>query len=426
MKNAILKLSWANLTSRPLHTALAVATLASAAALVALLLLVQGHTEKRLAKDLAGVDLVVGSKGSPLQLILSSLLHLDVPTGNIPLADAQALMADPQVAHSVPIALGDSFRGFRIVGTTPEFPVLYGATLAAGQAWSRPQQVVIGATVHQKLRMQIGQRFAGAHGLSAMGSDLARHDHAPYRVVGILKPTGSILDRLILTPIDSVWAAHEAPAFEEGNHHGHKEDHNHDAAMEEQLADIATTNPDGREVTALLLQYASPAAAVRLPRAVNARAGLQAAAPAPEITRLFSLSSGITDVGKTVAGLLTLIGALSIFAALSSASADKRYDIALMRAMGAQPGFIFRQQILEGMLVAAAGALAGLALAHLAVMVAHALYEPVAAFGLTGRQMFTSELYLLLGTTLLGLAAALWPALSCYRIDPTLLLQRGR
>lgn len=429
MKGMALKLTWSNLTHRPLAITLVIFTLAAAVALLSLLLQVGGYAEQRVQKDLAGVDLVVGAKGSPIQLILSSLLHLDVPTGNIPLKGAQALMRDPQIQSAVPLALGDSFRGFRIVGTTPDFMTLYQAELAKGHHWHSHQDVVIGAEVSRSLGMQLGQRFVGAHGLSLSGKDLAQHEHSPYSVTGILAPTGSVLDRLILTPVESIWEAHG-----QNTHHKHTEEAQHSETEpdthgehEEQGSDdISRVSPEGKEITALLIQYASPIAAVRLPRIINAQAGFQAAAPAVEITRLFSLSSGVTNAGKAIAALLTLIGGLSIFTAVSSAVASKQYDIALMRAMGARPSFIFIQQLIEGMVIAAASAALGILFAHLALFSTHQFYDPLRAFGLNGGNFFASEFYLLIGTIFLGAIAALWPAINCFRIDPALLLQQGR
>lgn len=445
MIKQIFKLTWANLVYRPLSITLTTATLAAAVALISLILQFSSHTENRLEKDLAGVDLVVGAKGSPLQLILSSLLHIDIPTGNIPLAEAQSLMQDHQVQKAVPLALGDSFRSYRIIGTTHAFLSLYQAKLASGDTWNWPQQVVIGARVHQTLGMGLGQQFVGAHGLSTSGANLAEHAHAPYTVVGILEPTNSILDRLIITSIDSVWLAHGDDLKDEHDHsshddHGDHDNHRHHDHEEheehqyhhaeedknESLINLMTSNPADREITALLIKYKTPIAAVRLPREINKKPGLQAAAPAIEITRLFSLSSGMTGAAKAVAILLTLIGGLSIFSAVSTASAAGLYDVALMRAMGASPEFVLLQRIFEGVLIASTSGAIGIAAAHLTIQIAYQIYTPIAVFGLNGGQFFQSEAVLFIGTVIVGALAALWPALTCYRIAPSILLKRGR
>ncbi|NDB00798.1 MAG: hypothetical protein EBY25_07655, partial [Betaproteobacteria bacterium] len=170
-------------------------------------LILLGHQLSRaFERDLTGIDLVVGAKGSPLQLILSGVLHLDIPTGNVPLQAVRELEKNPLVASIIPISLGDSFRGFRIVGTSLAYPAHYQAALAQGQMWHAPMQAVLGAGAARALGLQPGQSFVGSHGLGAGGHT---HGDLPYTVTGILAPTGSVLDRLILTDTASVWKVHE-------------------------------------------------------------------------------------------------------------------------------------------------------------------------------------------------------------------------
>src|SRR4029079_14920989 len=171
-----------------------------------LLLLATAQLEERMGRDARGIDLVAGAKGSPMQLVLSAVFHLDGPTGNIPLAAAQALERSPAVKKSIPLALGDSFRGHRVVGTSHDYPAHYGAKLAAGQLWNAPMEAVLGADVAMQARLAVGSTFTGAHGL-AEGGDL--HEQEPFKVVGVLAPTGTVLDRLVLTSIESVWEIHE-------------------------------------------------------------------------------------------------------------------------------------------------------------------------------------------------------------------------
>ena len=438
MKNFALKLTWANITARPLPTILTIATLAAAVSLISIMLQFANHADERLKRDLAGVDLVVSGKGSPLQSILSSLLHVDVPTGNIPLSEAQRIMKEPMIRTAIPLGLGDSFRGFRIVGTNHDYIDLYQAKIDQGVLWNHPLQVVIGSEVSKQLNMQIGQKFAGAHGLSLSDEDLHTHDHAAYKVVGILERQSSIVDRLILTSIDSVWLTHDENALhggEESHDHDHdhaaeeSHDHDHDHAMdlsETPLSDLKNMNPGDKEVTALLIKYTSPIAAVRMPKEINNQPGLQAASPAMEITRLYNISSGLTDAGKLLAIVMTFIGGLSIFVAFSNAAVHKIYDIALLRAMGAKPNDVFMLQIYEGTIVSMFSGIVGIAFAHLIIIIAASTYAPLAVFGLDGNVFYLQEIYLLLCTVLIGILAATWPALSSYRIDPMLLLKGKR
>ncbi len=179
-------------------------------------------------------------------------------------------------------------------------------------------------------------------------------------------------------------------------------------------------------MTALLVQYTSPVAAVRMPRAINERIGLQAASPALEITRLYNISSGLTDAGKLLAIIMTIIGGLSIFVAFSNAAVSKMYDIALLRAMGAKPRDVFKQQLYEGILIASLSGVLGVGIAHLVISVSAAVYDPLAVFGLTGTAFYLQEIYLLIGTVIVGILAATWPAIGSYKVDPMLLLKGGR
>ena len=288
MKTAasVAALAWRYLWARPLQAVLNLLLLALGLAVVTLVLLVGTQIDRGFERDVQGIDLVVGAKGSPLQLILAGVFHIDVPPGNIALADFQELQRNPMVAQAIPLSLGDSFRGYRIVGTTPEYPAHYGATLAQGTLWQAPLQAVLGAGVAQAMAEAgdaqggalIGRRFVGTHGLGSGGHE---HGDHPYTVVGVLVPCGCVLDRLVLTSLESVWQVHE---------HAQADDPD----------DLAELRKE-REVTLALVRYRSPLAAVTLPRAINSGTPMQAAAPAVEITRLLRL---LGAPPRRVAGLL--------------------------------------------------------------------------------------------------------------------------
>ena len=201
----LLSLSIAYIRARALTSTLLVVLLALGVATISLLLHVSHQAEERLTRDARGFDLVVGAKGSPLQLILSSIYHMDIPTGNISVSEANRLRKNRKVAEAIPLALGDTYRGFRIVGTETSYIKHYQAELAEGELFTAPMQAVIGARVARETALSAGGTFAGSHGLSGGGEE---HADTPYMVVGRLKPTGTVLDRLILTPVESVWQVH--------------------------------------------------------------------------------------------------------------------------------------------------------------------------------------------------------------------------
>ena len=202
----LLRLAFAYARRRPLSTLLVVVMLALGVATVALTLLIARELEARLTRDAQGIDLVVGAKGSPLQIVLAGVYHADVPPGNIPLSAIATLRRNPLVAQVIPLALGDSFQGFRIVGTEPELVAQYGGILQAGELWSLPLDAVLGSDVARITKLRTGDRFVGSHGLAEGGG---QHADARYTVTGVLAPTGTVLDRLVLTSLASVWTVHE-------------------------------------------------------------------------------------------------------------------------------------------------------------------------------------------------------------------------
>jgi putative ABC transport system permease protein len=312
--------AWRYLWARPMGAALNVLLLSLGLASITFLLLVGAQLSKAFDRDLAGIDVVVGAKGSPMQLILSGVLHMDVPPGNVPLKAVRALEQHPLVASIIPISLGDNLQGFRIVGTSHAYVAHYQVALAEGALWTQPMQVVVGATVARKLGLKLGNAFAGSHGLGAGGH---AHGDSLYTVTGILQPSGSVLDRLILTDTASVWKVHEDYT-----------------ASPDDTAEDRKAMEDDREITMALVQYKTPMAALSFPRFVNTSTEMQAASPALEITRLLNMLGLGTDVLRAFAGVLLLTAGLSVFIALWGAVRERKADLALLRMLGASPAAV--------------------------------------------------------------------------------------
>ena len=395
-----LAFAWRYLWARPLGAALNVLLLSLGLASITFLLLVGHQLSQAFTRDLAGVDVVVGAKGSPMQLILSGVLHVDVPPGNVPLEAVQALAKHPLVAQIIPISLGDSFQGFRIVGSSHDYPALYAATVAQGRLWDAPMQVVLGATTAAKLGASLGQTFKGSHGLGGGGHV---HGDSAYTVVGILAPSASVLDRLILTDTASVWKAHEDST-----------------ALDD---DDRKTMEAEREVTMALVRYKTPLAAVSFPRYVNTSTEMQAAAPALEITRMLTMLGLGTDVLRAFAGVLLLTAGLSVFIALWSAVRERRGDLALLRMLGAPPSKVAALLLCEalwlGLLASALGLLLGQGFAA-----ALAWFLQLDNSLLLGGMVWPPALAVVPVLALaVSLGAALLPAVGAYRASVLELLQ---
>lgn len=409
-------LAFAYLRDRPLTSVLNVVLLTMAVAMLVLLLQLGSQASARLGRDGEGIDLVVGAKGSPLQLILSSVLHVDQPTGNIPLEARALLERDPAVARVVPLALGDNFRGYRIVGTDAGFAALYGLDLAAGRTFAAPMEAVLGAEVARATGARIGQKFTGSHGLaSAEAGQDQGHDHAPFVTVGILAPTGGVADRLILTGVESVWQVHGIEAHEETGDHDHDHDHTEDAGH-------GAPQP---ELTALLVTYRNASGAIRVPAMINRQSALQAAVPATETARLLELVGASLDGVRIFAWLLAATGGLAILVALVGMVRGREGDLALLRVMGASRAQVFGTVILEGVLTALAGALSGWICAHGLITLARARYPTLADLGLVPWQVLPAELAVLAAVIIIGALAALIPSITVYRLDPARVLARS-
>ena len=422
---SLLGLSIAYLRARLLGTSLNLLLLALGVGMIVLLLLFTAKLEERLTRDAAGLDLVIGAKGSPLQLILSSIYHLDIPTGNIPISEVARWRGHDLVEGVMPLALGDSLGGFRIVGTEPAYAEHYEATLSDGRFWDAPSEAVLGSDVAAKTGLLIGDRFLGNHGLAPGGPT---HGDHPYEVVGLLSPTTSVIDRLVLTGVDSVWASHGIEAVD-GDHGAGREAAHDDDEHHRESPEIATgpNLTDRRQaVTALLVRYRSPLAAVQLPPLVNQTAGLQAAAPALEMARLVSMIGIGTDAVSGFGLLLMAMAGLSLFIGLTHALQARRYDLAVMRTMGASRRTLFTQLLLEGALLAGGGVVLGLLLGHGAAGLLAASFPGAGKLGLTGWTWVFEEIYVVGFALAIGLIAALIPAILAYRTDIAATLASGR
>lgn len=394
------RLSWTYLWSRPLGTVLNLALLCIGLASVTLVLLVSRQVDQAFERDLAGIDAVVGAKGSPIQLILSGVFHIDVPPGNIPLDALQALREHPQVAQVIPISLGDSWQGWRIVGTEPTYLTHYRVQFAQGRMWAGSMDAVLGHQVAQATGLGLGGRFVGGHGLAPGGHE---HGEFPYTVTGVLQPCACVLDRLVLTPTESVWQVHEDAT-----------------ALDEQDAQALA---EDREITLALVRYSTPLAAVTFPRYINSATNWQAAAPAQEISRLLRMVGVGTDVLRGFGVVLLASAALSVFIGLWNAVRERRADLAMLRLLGAPPQRLAWLLICEALWLAALASGLGLALGHGLTAVLGAWLQADRSLAISGWVFFPEQLGVLLAAVLVAVGAALLPAWAAYRLDVSRLLQ---
>ena len=470
-----LRLSWKNIKYRPWRSGLAVLLMASGLSIVIVLILTQGQIDEKFKNNLAEIDLVVGAKGSPLQLVLSSVYHIDNPTGNIHLDSCAFVKDHPFVAGTIPISIGDNFNTYRIVGTTVDYITMYKAKLSSGKLWDKPMQVVVGANVFEKYpnKLKLGKRITGGHGI---GNDLLdEHDHAhdasPYEVVGILERTGRVLDNLILCDYRSSWIVHsghgDQASFElkskedvesikkkdsvemEGDsnlmvqkeieildneseeiedsaqktndhgHHHHHEHHGHNHSDKPLNVDsILETIPENRkEITALLVKYKNQRAQLFIPNAINRNSSLIAADPDIERDRMLKLVDSGIQTANLMGYFVLLISAISVFIALFSSLKDRGYEIALIRVQGASRFKVFGMILGEGLLLSLLGYIFALIVSHLGMWVVSGILENNYHYDFNAWDFSLLEGYLLLVALIIGAISALIPAIKAYRTD---------
>jgi putative ABC transport system permease protein len=438
----IFTLSWKNIIAKPLNTMMSVLLFALSIGLITFLTLLNTQLKKGLDNNLAGIDLVLGAKGSPLQLILNSMYHIDAPTGNIPIEEAGPFLnpKHPLIASAVPLSLGDSYGAYRIAGAPLNILTLYHAAEVQGALYQNDFEVLVGSGVAKKLHMHVGDTFYSTHGLED-NPDLA-HDHGtPFTVVGILNPTGTVLDQLILCTPQTVWKVHEhteSSAVEEDHHdeedhesHNHSaENHVHntaptisiDSAAVQMLSDSVIADLRGqpeKEITSILITFKSRTnfQALTLLRNINQNTGLMAASPAIEINRLYAMMGSGTDALRYVAILIAIVAAISIFISLYTSLKERQYEMALMRVGGAGPGMLFRMILGEGFWITMLGLILGILSGHVGMQLAGSLLERGYKYQFTGFFWVNEEWYIIIGAFAVGLCAAILPAIQGSRTD---------
>ncbi len=394
----IFKLSLKNIFNKPLSSTISLALLILGIGIISLLLQLNTLIKDQMDNNLKGIDMVVGAKGSPLQLILSSVYHIDSPTGNISLEEAEKISKNRMVGSSIKLLYGDNFKGYRIVGAEKKFIELYNGKIKKGKNLSKPFEVLVGSKVYSKLKIDIGDDLISSHGLRETGES---HDDQSFKVVGLLEPSNSVIDQLIITLPQSVWDVH-------GNH-GHEEEHEHDHEEEHQH--------DDREITAMLIKFKSPMNIIQFPRQINETTNLQAAVPSYEISRLFKLFGFGIETLSYLAYLIIIVSGFSLFINLFNSMRERKYEMALIRTLGASRLQLSTMIIFESIILTISGFILGLLFSRFGVMFVSNLMEESINYNLSSFKILNEEYWLLLLSVIIGLMASLIPAVQVYKMN---------
>jgi putative ABC transport system permease protein len=396
----IIKIAWSNLKDKKMSTSLSILLMSFGIAIISLLLLINQQLGNQFKKNINGVDMVVGAKGSPLQLILSSIYQIDSPTGNIPFQEVNQLKMNPMVKTVIPLAMGDNYKSFRIVGSTQTYIEHYKGVLEEGKTFNNPLEVVIGQNVKSALQLKVGDKFSGTHGFDQNGDV---HEDDKYIVVGILAKNNSVLDNLLVTPLSSIWELHHHEDHAEAGHNEAEHDHDHE--------------PVGQEITSMLVKFRTPMGMLMLPRQINANTKLQTAVPAIEVNRLLDLLGIGFDTLQYLALAIILISAISVFVSLYNSLKERKYEMALMLSMGANRFRLFLILLLEGLIIALIGSLIGVLLSRVGMWFLNNGIKSSFHFDLNQFGILKDELYLFLGAIIISLLAAALPSLTIYKIN---------
>jgi putative ABC transport system permease protein len=382
----IFKLAWRNIWFKPLNTLLSIILLASSVAIITVLILLEKQFEEQFSSNADNIDLVLGAKGSPLQLILSSVYQVDAPTGNINYAEAQTWMKNPFVKKAIPLAFGDNYLGYKIIGTTPEYLNQFNSKVEKGKIFNHNFEVVVGSEIAQKLNIKLGDKFYGSHGDAKEGE---KHEENKYIVVGIASPTGKVIDNLILSNIPSVWVMHDE----------------HESETE-------------KEITAVLLKFRNKMGIVLWPRLIAQNTKMQAASPAIEINRLFSLFGiGLQAIQYLAYGIM-LISGISIFVALYNTLKERKYEFALLRTNGASRLQLLTLVLIESLVLCFIGFFFGTIFGRIALLFISKSSQ--AAFKMSFNPfdiILDKEGILFIVTIFVSILAAIIPAAKAYRIN---------
>lgn len=406
-----LKSAWA----RRLTLGITLAAIALASALLLAVERVRHDARANFAHSIAGVDLVVGPRGGATQLVLHAVFRIGAATQNMRWDSFEALAAHPAVAWAVPLSLGDSHRGFPVIGTTPDYfaqlrpAVSQTLTFTAGRPFAGTIdavfEAVLGSAVAQELGYRSGDRITLAHGMEQFGPE---HADKPFTVVGVLAPTGTPIDRSVHVSLEAITAIHldwaggaPLPGLN---------------IPAEQARKFALAP---QEITAMLVGLKSRADVFRLQRHINGWRGepLMAVLPGVALDELWQTLASVENSLLAISALVVLVGLAGLTATLLAGLNERRRELAILRSLGAGPGDIFLMLVAEGLVVTVLGvALGGALLAAGTVLLAPLALEH---FGihLQLRPPTANEIALLLSIIATGLAASLVPGWRAWRMS---------
>lgn len=442
------KIAWRSIQQRALASALTAFSMALGVALVVAVIVIHGVVKQSFERGAQGYDLIIGAKGSPLELVLSTVYHLGKPPANIPftiydeLVNGSEFASDVEIA--VPICLGDNFKGCRVIGTSPDMfdrlEYLDGRKyeFAAGRNFQKekPFEAVIGATAARKTGLKVGESFKPVHGSAVERGE----EHEPFAIVGVLAPTGTPNDRAIFVNMEGFYHIHakapdeaeKAPSEKLPGLADSKDDKKtpasvHDAEHKaghgsEAAHEHADHDHDAKkEISAVLVAVNTRTAETRkiaLPRLIAKSLEVQAVPPSEQIDQLLTgIVGNIQLILLILAVMIVIVAGIGIMVSIYNSMSDRRHEIAVIRALGARRATIMVVVLLESILLALGGGAIGLLLGHGLTGILAPLIADQTGVAVNPLQFQFSELILIPGLILLASLVGYLPAVVAYRTD---------
>ena len=445
------KIAWRSIQQRGLASTLTAVSMALGVALVVAVLVIHGVINQSFRRGAQGYDLIVGPKGSSLELVLSTVYHLSRPAGTIPyrcLKELQQGHFSPDIELAIPVCMGDNYKGFRVIGTGPDmFDSLHYQEdktyeFAEGRNLdpTKPFEAVIGSVAARKAGLKVGQALRPVHGDTDQGEE-----HDPFEIVGVLRTTGTPVDRGVFVNLDGFYQMHTREEAEEdeaaeagsqsqaekekaakekaakpsasktdkheaGEKHDKGEKHHHDGPLTD----------DEKKLSAILVvtKPVEMARRVALPRLMSEDLNVLVVSPSEQIARLFETIVGnIQKVLLILAVLIIVVAGIGMMVSIYNSMSDRRHEIAVMRALGARRSTVMMIVLFESILLALGGGALGMLLGHSLTGALSPLIAEHTGVAINPLQFQQTELILIPGLILLATIVGYLPAVMAYRTD---------
>jgi putative ABC transport system permease protein len=408
----ILRLSLQSLANRWMTALLAVASIALSVMLLLGVEKVRTGARQSFADTISGTDLIVGARTGGIQLLLYSIFRIGNATNNITWASYQEIARQPEVAWTVPLSLGDSHRGFRVLGTSRAYFEHYryrrtnALTFAAGKPFSDLFDAVIGSQVAKALGYKVGDKVVIAHGLGSVS--FVAHDDKPFRIAGVLAPTGTPVDRTVHVSLAAIEAIHVD--WQSGSRQ---------PGPGSTVSEVRKLDLEPKAITAALIGLKSRLMAFRLQRAINdyPREALTAVLPGVALQELWGLVGVAETALSAISWMVVATALLGLATMILTTLNERRREMAILRAVGAPPRTVLALLSVEAGLVTLTGVLAGLALTYLGLVAFRPLIDREYGLYIAIDPPTWGEMTMLCTIVLAGVLAGFIPAIRAYRLS---------